>query len=111
MNAGVPVSWYLIEPGWEVVDRDGGPVGKIHEVAGDSTHDIFDGLSVSTGIIGKPRYVPSEQVAEITQGRVQLTLSSEEAERLGEYEQPAETMRIQAGTGSLRDRIAGWFRR
>ena len=39
-----PVSWFLIEPGWEVVGADGESVGKVHEVVGDQERDIFDGL-------------------------------------------------------------------
>ena len=32
----------------------------IEETVGDSTHDIFDGLTVGTGLLSKPRYVPAE---------------------------------------------------
>jgi len=68
-----PVSWLLIEAGWEVVGADGESVGKVHEVVGDQERDIFDGLQVSSGLVGEPRYVPAEEVGEITEGRVQLT--------------------------------------
>ena len=68
-----PVSWLLIEAGWEVVGADGESVGKVHEVVGDQERDIFDGLQVSSGLVGAPRYVPAEEVGEITEGRVQLT--------------------------------------
>jgi hypothetical protein len=82
-----PVSWFLIEPGWKVVDASGDDVGSVDEVVGDSNDDIFNGLSISTSLLGRPRYVPSEQVGEITEGRVQLRISKEETERLGEYEE------------------------
>jgi hypothetical protein len=68
-----PVSWLLVEPGWEVVDADGESVGKVHEVVGDPDRDIFDGLQVASGLLGESRYVPAEEVGEITEGRVQLT--------------------------------------
>jgi hypothetical protein len=68
-----PVSWFLVEPGWEVVGEDGESVGKVHEVVGDPERDIFDGLQVTTGVLGEPRYVPAEEVGEIIEGRVQLT--------------------------------------
>ena len=68
-----PVSWFLIEPGWEVVGADGESVGKVHEVVGDPGRDIFDGLQVAAGLLGESRYVPAEEVGEITVGRVQLT--------------------------------------
>jgi hypothetical protein len=89
-----PVSWFLIEPGWTVVDSDGREVGSVDEIAGDSSDDIFNGLSISTSLLGKPRYVPSEQVAAITEGRVRLKLSKDEVARLGEFEEPPTTAEI-----------------
>ena len=68
-----PVSWFLIEPGWEVVGADGESVGKVHEVLGDPDRDIFDGLQVTDGLLREPQYVPAEKVGEITEGCVQLT--------------------------------------
>jgi len=68
-----PVSWLLVEPGWEVVDADGESVGKVHEVLGDTERDIFDGLQVTSGVLAESRYVPAEEVGPITEGRVQLT--------------------------------------
>ncbi len=83
-----PVSWLMIEHGWKVVDAGGEHVGRIEEVVGDTANDIFNGLAVSTGLLGKPRYVPAEQVGEITDGQVQLKLSGEHIERLDEHEPP-----------------------
>jgi sporulation protein YlmC with PRC-barrel domain len=61
-----PVSWLMIEKGWEVVDASGKRVGKVDDVLGDTEADIWDGLTVS----GK--YVPAEDVAEIVDGRITL---------------------------------------
>jgi hypothetical protein len=61
-----PVSWLMIEPGWEVVDADGNRVGKVDEVLGDGEADIWDGLTVSG------EYVPAEDVAQIVEGRITL---------------------------------------
>jgi hypothetical protein len=90
-----PVSWFLIRPGWKVVSAEGGEVGKVDEVAGDDNADIFDGLAIATSAFGKPRYVPSEQVARITEGVVHLTLTGAQVERLGEYLEPATTAEIE----------------
>jgi hypothetical protein len=95
-----PVSWFVIEPGWKVVDAQGQEVGSVDEVAGDSSNDIFNGLSISTSLLGKPRYVPSEQVGMITEGRVHLKLTKDQVEHLGEFEEPptsAEILPEQAG--------------
>jgi len=83
-----PVSWFLIERGWEVVDRDGQKVGTVEETVGDSSHDIFDGLTVGTGLLSKPRYVPSEHVGEIVEGTVKLSIRKGEFEGLDEHDQP-----------------------
>ena len=91
-----PVSWYLIEQGWEVVDSNGKPVGKVEETVGDSTLDIFDGLTVGTGLLSKPRYVPAELVGEIVEGRVTLTIDKERFDRLAEYKEPPPTEEVEA---------------
>ena len=89
-----PVTWFLNEPGWTVSDAGGDEVGSVDEVVGDSNDDIFNGLSVSTSLLGRPRYVPSEQVGSITEGRIQLTISKEQVDSLGEYEEPPTTAEI-----------------
>jgi hypothetical protein len=89
-----PVSWLLIEPGWSVVDAEGKKVGSVDEVVGDSSDDIFNGLSISTSLLGRPRYVGAEQVGEIVEGQVQLTLREADVERLGEFEEPPTTAEI-----------------
>jgi hypothetical protein len=94
MSDSDPVSWFLIEPGWKVFDAGGDEVGSVDEVVGDSSDDIFNGLSVSTSLLGRPRYVPSEQVGSITEGRIQLTISKEQVDRLGEYEEPPTSAEI-----------------
>jgi hypothetical protein len=90
-----PVSWLMIEPGWKVLASDGAEVGEVDEVAGDSSLDIFDGLAIATSAFGKPRYVPAEQVGEITEGAVHLKLTKEQVDRLGEYLEPATSAEIE----------------
>jgi sporulation protein YlmC with PRC-barrel domain len=100
-----PVSWFLIERGWKVVDSEGAEVGAVDEVVGDSEDDIFNGLAISTRLLGKPRYVPAERVGTITEGRVQLTMPKHEIEHLGEYEEPATEAQILPEDASLAQRI------
>jgi hypothetical protein len=90
-----PVSWLVIRPGWKVFAADGGEVGQVDEVAGDDSEDIFDGLAIATSSFGKPRYVPAEQVAEITEGVVRLALTRDQVARLGEYLEPATSAEIE----------------
>jgi Uncharacterized protein conserved in bacteria (DUF2171) len=103
MNGRDPVSWFVIEPGWKVVDAHGGEIGSVDEVVGDSSNDIFNGLSVSMSLLGRPRYVPSEQVGEITEGRVQLQLTKDQIGHLGEFEEPPTSAEIlPEGAGAFR---------
>ena len=77
---GDPVSWLMIEPGWKVYASDGTELGQVDEVTGDDNADIFDGLAVAASALGKPKYVPAENVTTITEGRVDLSLSSADFE-------------------------------
>jgi hypothetical protein len=61
-----PVSWLMIEKGWDVVDADGKQVGTVDEVLGDHETDIWDGLTVDG------EYVAAERVGSIVDGRVTL---------------------------------------
>jgi hypothetical protein len=84
-DAPRPVSWLVIEKGWDVVGADGSELGKVHEVVGDTANDIFNGLAVSPGLLRGPKYVPAERVARIVDGRVELDLGADEFERLEEH--------------------------
>jgi hypothetical protein len=100
-----PVSWLLLEPGWRVVDVAGEEVGRVDAVTGDSGADIFDGLAVASGMLTRPKYVPAEQVAEITQGTVRLSIAKAAFEGLGEYEEPAESIDVEPDSASRRERV------
>jgi len=89
-----PVSWFLIEQGWSVEGSDGNELGKLEEVLGDSSHDIFDGLTVSSGLLNKPRYVPAELVAEIVEGSIRLSIGKDEFGRLDAHEEPPPSQHV-----------------
>ena len=91
-----PVSWLVIEPGWTVVGRDGEEVGKVEEVIGDSGEDIFNGLSVSSGLLGKPKYIPAERVIGIVEGEVRLDFAGAAIEHFDDHEQPPPSAEFRA---------------
>ncbi len=91
-----PVSWFLIEKHWKVVGSDGEEIGKVEEVVGDSSHDIFSGLTVGTGLLHKAHFVPAELVTEIVDGEVRLSIGKDEFERLDEYKEPPPTKEVHA---------------
>ena len=100
-----PVSWFLIEPGWKVEASDGTAVGRVEEVTGDSNADVFDGITVGASMFARPRYVPSEQVGEIVEGRVRLTIDRAAFEQLGEFKEPPEQEIIEPDRTSLVQRL------
>ena len=81
-----PVSWYMIESGWKLVDSDGDEAGSVAEVIGETETDIFTGLAVSLTMFSAPRYVPAEHVTNIVEGFVQVDLSTRELDELEPYE-------------------------
>jgi uncharacterized protein YrrD len=78
----------MIERGWKVMDAGGSEIGRIEEVVGDTGVDIFNGLSISTGLLAGARYVPAEAVDSITEGSVVLRLSRDEVKGLQTYNEP-----------------------
>lgn len=83
-----PSSWLVLEQGHQVVTADGEELGKVDQVLGDEVADIFDGLAVATGLLGKPKYVPAELVSSIDTSAVRLSISKSEADRLSDYTPP-----------------------
>jgi hypothetical protein len=81
-----PVSWLVIEPGWRVVAADGSEVGRVDEIVGDTGEDIFNGLAVASGLLGRPKYVPAERVKGIVEGEVRLDVPADAIEHLNDHE-------------------------
>ena len=96
-----PVSWLVIEHGWDVVASDGTHLGTVHEVVGDSGTDIFNGLAVSPGLLRSSKYVPAERVATIVDGRVELDLSAAEFDQLGEHGEQPPSARLDSDTTDI----------
>jgi hypothetical protein len=91
-----PVSWLVIERGWQVVDANGDSVGDVQEIVGDTGEDIFSGLSVSTGLLRPAKYVPSEVVGTIEEGRVHLTIDADAFKRLDAHDEPPPSQQFRA---------------
>ena len=79
-------SWKAIEADAKVFTSDGFGVGSVSKVVGDPVADVFTGLAVSKGLIGKPKFVPSERVTGIWPSRVEIDVTQDEFESLEEYE-------------------------
>jgi hypothetical protein len=96
-----PVSWLVVEPGWEVLGSDGNHLGKVHEVIGDSGKDIFNGLAVSPGLLKSSRYVPAERVRDIEDGCVHLAIGHAEFEAMPEHGPTPPSAEVRADTTDL----------
>jgi hypothetical protein len=99
------VSWLVIEPGWAVVAGDGSHVGYVDEIVGDDDEDIFDGLAISTSLFDEPKYMPSEKVGRIFDGRVELRIGSSDVQALEEFLEPPPSLDIDADKPSWSDRV------
>jgi hypothetical protein len=84
MSGGDPVSWFLIEEGWSVMNRVGREIGRVTEVLGDKERDIFDGLAISLGLLEANRYLAAEDVGRIEEGTVHAEV--DDAAALAEYD-------------------------
>ncbi|HEX4735089.1 MAG TPA: hypothetical protein VH247_11780 [Thermoleophilaceae bacterium] len=83
MEYGNPISYMVLQPGTDVVSSDGQTVGKVEHVLADDDADIFDGLVVDLQIgPGGMHFADSEQVEEIYERAVVLTVSAAECEQL-----------------------------
>jgi hypothetical protein len=85
------VAWIAIDQGALVTAADGSDVGTVKEIAGDETHDIFDGLVVEHSRFDSPRYVAAERVKGIWPNRVETDLTAADAEGLPPYTAPKVT--------------------
>jgi uncharacterized protein YrrD len=85
MDLGDPASYLVLEDGTPVMSSDGEEVGRVEHVLADPDADVFDGVIVDmrTGP-GGHRFADADQVAEIHERGVVLTLDAEAAKRLPE---------------------------
>ena len=102
--AGPEVSWKAIEENARVFAADGKEVAKVSRVVGDPNADVFTGLAISVNLLGRDRFVASEQVTAIWPERVELGMTAEEIERLPEHEETP-TVDWRPGRGGLRSAL------
>ena len=77
-----PVSWFLIEPGWKVLDPAGDEIGQVEEVVADTEKDIFNGLKIATGLLSVSAFRRIErQALELEQLHSAVTLAQAELDR------------------------------
>lgn len=90
-DLGRPSSYLALEPGAPVYSCDGEKLGSVEHVLAASEEDIFDGIVLDRSVLpGGHRFADAEQVEEIFERGVLLTLDAAAAQSLPEpTENPA----------------------
>lgn len=97
VDDGAAIHYLAVAPGTPVYSADGVEVGVIREVLDNAREHIFDGI-VFKGTDGRVRFADAPEVQRTAERGVTLTLSAEEAVRLGPPE---------AGTGTVATDVGG----
>src|SRR5215471_18128708 len=80
-DLGNPISYLTLAEGTPVFGADGGEVGHVAHVLADDEEDVFDGIVIAHGL-GHHVFADADQVADIHERGVTLTVSAAEAEHL-----------------------------
>jgi uncharacterized protein YrrD len=83
-DLGAPTSYLVLEEGADVYASDGEQVGEVTEIRADMVNDLFEGIVVRHHVLGHRHFVDAEQIDEIHERGVLLTLSSDDVEALPE---------------------------
>jgi hypothetical protein len=79
------LAWTEVQQGWRVIASDGTDIGKVEQGVGDRNVDVFEGFEIDIGLSGPDRFVSYEHVAGVSQGRIVLDLTPDEARNLPEH--------------------------
>jgi hypothetical protein len=82
-DLGAPASYLILEEGTRVVSSDRAALGRVGHVLADRNVDVFDGIVLDTDS-GERRFVDANQIDEIYERGVVLSVDAAAAERLPE---------------------------
>jgi uncharacterized protein YrrD len=100
-----PLAWIAILDRTPVYSSDGQRVGTISEVLGSEDEDVFHGIEVSEGILGRTVLIPAVHVSDITNKRITTDLPADAIRSLPEYQSEQS---FQLGFVGLFRRRLGW---
>ena len=107
---GDPIAYTALERGTAIVSSDDRTLGTVERVVDNPRENIFDGIVMRAG--DRRVWVDAPEVARIYERRVVLSLDSDGAAALGDYEPGAPEYSANARAGRLgRFFGGGWKRR
>jgi hypothetical protein len=80
-----PVAWSYVQPGTDVIGREGVKIGKVDAMLGTESEGIFHGIALDPSGGGPVRVIPADLVTSLTPSEVQVQVPAEEIGALEEY--------------------------
>jgi hypothetical protein len=84
-----PVAWSYVEPGTDVIGREGVKLGEVEAMLGTETEGIFHGIALDPSAGGPTRVIPADAVTSLTPSEVQVQVSTADVDSLEEHREPA----------------------
>ncbi len=84
-----PVAWSYVEPGTDVIGREGVKLGEVERMLGTETEGIFHGIALDPAGGGATRVIPADSVTSLTPSKVQVQVATAEVDALEEHAEPA----------------------
>ncbi len=80
-----PVAWSYVEAQTLVVGPNGEELGRVAEMLGTETENIFHGVAVDTYRGGPTRVVPADAVTLLTSSKIELAWNADQLEAAEEH--------------------------
>ncbi|MGH2456288.1 MAG: hypothetical protein ACRDHD_08540 [Candidatus Limnocylindria bacterium] len=81
-----PVAWSYVEPGTDVIGREGVKLGSVERMLGTETEGIFHGIALDPTAGGPRRVIPADAVTRLTPSEVHVQVATDEVAGLAEYQ-------------------------
>ena len=84
-----PVAWSYVEPGTDVIGREGVKLGEVKRMLGTETEGIFHGIALDFASGGPTRVIPADAVSSLTPAEVHVQVATADVDSLEEYREPS----------------------
>jgi hypothetical protein len=84
-----PVAWSYVDPGTDVIGREGVKLGTVERMLGTETEGIFHGIALDPAGGAPTRVIPADAVSSLTPSEVQVQVATADVDSLEEYREPA----------------------